>query len=101
MPVCFRLSFLYWKIWVNDAVNSLDQQTQQNASVATQSHEIAILIDDIAKLIVSNADEKEFVGKNEIKSKNKNNFKRWIKFGKDYTCKILLKFVIFWKELQY
>ena len=61
---------------INDAVNSLDQQTQQNASVATQSHEIAILIDDIAKLIVSNADEKEFVGKNEIKSKNKNNFKR-------------------------
>ena len=54
----------------------MDQQTQQNASVATQSHDIAILIDDIAKLIVSNANEKEFVGKNEIKSKNKNNFKR-------------------------
>ncbi len=57
---------------INDAINSLDQQTQQNASVAAQTNEIAAQTDIIAKLIVSNADEKEFVGKNEVKAKNIN-----------------------------
>ena len=57
---------------INDAVNQLDQQTQQNAAVASQTHDVAVLTDEIAKLIVSNADSKEFVGKNEVKAKNIN-----------------------------
>ena len=55
---------------INDAVNLLDQQTQQNASIATQTHNIANLTDNIAKLIVKNANEKEFIGKNEVKAKD-------------------------------
>ncbi|WP_034216881.1 methyl-accepting chemotaxis protein, partial [Aliarcobacter faecis] len=55
---------------INDAVNQLDQQTQQNAMVATQSHDIALSTDKIAKLVVSNANAKEFIGKNEVKAKN-------------------------------
>ena len=41
----------------------VDMQTQQNAQVASQSYEVSVKIDRIAKLIVSNADEKEFEGK--------------------------------------
>ena len=48
---------------INKAINSLDMQTQQNAQVASQSYEVSVKIDRIAKLIVSNADEKEFEGK--------------------------------------
>ena len=57
---------------INDAVNQLDQQTQQNAAVASQTHDVAVLTDQIAKLVVSNADEKEFNGKNEVKARNMN-----------------------------
>jgi methyl-accepting chemotaxis protein len=66
---------------INDAVNQLDQQTQQNAMVSSQTNEIAITTDTIAKLIVQKADEKEFIGKNEVKAqkievgKNKGNKK--------------------------
>ena len=51
---------------INDAINSLDQQTQQNAMIAVQTHDVALTTDKIAKLIVANANEKEFIGKNEI-----------------------------------
>jgi len=54
---------------INDAVNSLDQQTQQNASIASQTNDVAVSTDNIAKLVVSNADEKEFHGKNNVKAK--------------------------------
>ena len=54
---------------INDAINSLDQQTQQNAAIASQTHDVAILTDEIAKLVVSNANAKEFNGKNEVKPK--------------------------------
>ncbi len=47
----------------------LDRQTQQNASIASQTHDVAVLTDQIAKLVVSSADEKEFKGKNEVKGK--------------------------------
>ena len=57
---------------INDAVNSLDQQTQQNASIASQAHDVAVITDEIAKLVVSNANAKEFNGKNEVKAKNIN-----------------------------
>ncbi|WP_418186801.1 methyl-accepting chemotaxis protein [Aliarcobacter lanthieri] len=55
---------------INDAVNSLDSQTQKNANIASQTHDIAILTDNIAKLIVKNANEKEFIGKNSVKAKD-------------------------------
>jgi methyl-accepting chemotaxis protein len=57
---------------INDAVNQLDQQTQQNAAVASQTHDVAVITDQIAKLVVSSANEKEFVGKNEVKAKTIN-----------------------------
>ena len=57
---------------INDAVNSLDQQTQQNAIVASQTHDVAVITDQIAKLIVNDANAKEFEGKNEVKAKEIN-----------------------------
>jgi len=55
---------------INDTVNQLDKQTQQNAAIASQTHDVAIVTDRIAKLVVSNANEKEFIGKDEVKAKN-------------------------------
>ena len=55
---------------INDAVTQLDQQTQQHAMVASQTHDVAILTDEIAKLVVSSADEKEFKGKYEVKARD-------------------------------
>ncbi|MBP7741914.1 MAG: nitrate- and nitrite sensing domain-containing protein [Aliarcobacter sp.] len=55
---------------INDAVTQLDQQTQKNAVVASQTHDVSVVTDKIAKLIVSNANEKEFEGKNSIKAKS-------------------------------
>ena len=54
---------------INHAINSLDQQTQQNAQIASQTYSVAMQTDTIAKLIVSNANSKEFIGKNEVKAK--------------------------------
>ncbi len=51
---------------INDAVASLDQQTQRNAIIASETHDVSVQTDTIAKLVVSNANEKEFVGKNDI-----------------------------------
>ncbi|MFA9373725.1 MAG: methyl-accepting chemotaxis protein [Poseidonibacter sp.] len=55
---------------INDAVNQLDQQTQQNAMIASQTHDVAVITDEIAKLVVSNANEKEFNGKDSVKGKS-------------------------------
>ena len=57
-------------VQINDAINSLDQQTQQNAVVAGEAKNIAITTSDISRTIVADADEKEFEGKNNIKLKN-------------------------------
>ena len=54
---------------INDAISALDQQTQQNAIIASQTYEVAVQTDTIAKLVVSNANAKEFIGKNEVKAK--------------------------------
>ena len=78
---------------INDAVNSLDQQTQQNAMVASQTHDVAILTDEIAKLVVSNADKKEFIGKSEVKGKNidsKHNVSYDIKNNRILDNKVLI-----------
>ena len=55
---------------INDAVTQLDQQTQKNAAVASQTHDVSVITDKIAKLVVSNANAKEFEGKNNIRSKD-------------------------------
>jgi methyl-accepting chemotaxis protein len=52
---------------INSAINNLDRQTQQNASIASQTYNVAVETDKIAKLILKNAEEKEFTGKNDIK----------------------------------
>jgi methyl-accepting chemotaxis protein len=54
---------------INDAVSQLDQQTQNNASIASKTQEVARQTDQIAKLIVCNADEKEFIGKDTVQRK--------------------------------
>jgi len=54
---------------INIAINSLDQQTQENASIASRTQDIALQTDKIAKLIVKNANEKEFHGKDEVQVK--------------------------------
>ena len=54
---------------INDAITVLDRQTQLNATVANESHEAALITDKISKLIVSNANAKEFVGKDKVKQK--------------------------------
>jgi methyl-accepting chemotaxis protein len=54
---------------INDAITALDQQTQENASIATKTHDVAVQTDNIAKLVVSNANEKEFHGKDSVKAK--------------------------------
>ena len=55
---------------INDAVTQLDQQTQKNAAVASQAHDVSVITDKIAKLVVSNANEKEFEGKDTTKAKD-------------------------------
>ena len=54
---------------INDAVTALDRQTQENAMVASQTHDVAVLTDQIAKLVVSDADSKEFKGRETAKAK--------------------------------
>lgn len=51
---------------VNDALNSLDQQTQRNVVVVNNTYEISIQTSNLAIQIVTNASEKEFLGKNDI-----------------------------------
>ena len=54
---------------INDAITMLDQQTQQNASVAGYAKNIAVQTQQIAYDIVKDADEKEFVGKDSVKAR--------------------------------
>jgi len=57
---------------INNAVNSLDQQTQENANIASQTKDVATQTDSIAKLVVSDANKKEFIGKDSVKAKHLN-----------------------------
>ncbi|RXJ86800.1 methyl-accepting chemotaxis protein [Arcobacter sp. CECT 8985] len=63
---------------INDTVNMLDRQTQQNASVANETKTIANETSTIANDIVKDANEKNFIGKDEVdknlkKSNSSNN----------------------------
>ncbi len=53
-------------IQINDAVNNLDQITQQNAQNASQANEIAQKTLEISNTIITQADAKEFNGKNSL-----------------------------------
>ncbi len=48
---------------INDAITNLDQQTQQNATIANETQTIALETDVLAKEIVTDANKKEFLGK--------------------------------------
>jgi len=61
---------------INNAVTELDQQTQQNASVANATQDIAIQTQNIAHDIVNDANEKEFIGKNEVEAKEINHIQK-------------------------
>jgi len=54
---------------INNAVTQLDQETQKNASVANATKDIAIQTQQIAYDIVEDANQKEFIGKDEVKGK--------------------------------
>ncbi|MEA3352867.1 MAG: cache domain-containing protein [Campylobacterota bacterium] len=54
---------------INSAVNQLDKQTQENASIASETNDVAIQTDLIAKQVVTSANEKEFNGKNSVEAK--------------------------------
>ena len=51
---------------INNAITQLDQQVQKNAQVSGDTKDIAIKTKDISARILSDVDEKEFVGKNDI-----------------------------------
>ena len=53
-------------VQINDAVNQLDQQTQANASAAAEAQEVANNTSTIANKIIEDANEKEFIGKEDI-----------------------------------
>jgi len=52
---------------INNAVSQLDQQTQLNANVAAKTKAIAVNTQRIAKIVVANANEKEFLGKDDVR----------------------------------
>ncbi|NVJ54516.1 MAG: hypothetical protein HWD90_12575 [Campylobacteraceae bacterium] len=52
---------------INESITRLDKQTQENASIAQDTNEVALETDVISKTIVQKANEKEFKGKNDIK----------------------------------
>jgi methyl-accepting chemotaxis protein len=53
-------------IEVNSIINDLDTQTKFNGSIMNQTYDIAIQTDKIAKNIFSEANNKSFIGKDEI-----------------------------------
>jgi len=56
---------------INDAVNQLDKQTQENAKVAAEVQTIANTTSAVASKIVEQADNKEFLGKNDVDRRKK------------------------------
>ena len=54
---------------INNAVNQLDKQTQENATVANNTKEVAQSTQVIAHTVVENANAKQFIGKESVKPK--------------------------------
>ncbi|MGE4457590.1 MAG: hypothetical protein AB7E13_11700 [Arcobacteraceae bacterium] len=59
--------------------------------VASQTHDVAVLTDEIAKLVVSSANEKEFIGKNEVKGKSTGLSSTQVKVPQVHTKPIVKK----------
>jgi methyl-accepting chemotaxis protein len=57
---------------INDSMTVLDTQIQSIASISDNARNISEHTDEIAKLVVANADAKEFVGKDSVKPKEMN-----------------------------
>ncbi|MGD9623450.1 MAG: methyl-accepting chemotaxis protein [Arcobacter sp.] len=55
---------------INNSINLLDKQTQENATIANESYEATLITDKLSKLIVTNANQKEFIGKESVKAKD-------------------------------
>ena len=55
---------------INDAISSLDQKTQENASISNKTHDVAVETAIIAQLVLSNAEAKKFNGKENVQAKN-------------------------------
>ena len=55
---------------INNAVAQLDQQTQENAKIASQTKDVAMQTQNISHDIVNDANEKEFIGKDKVEAKN-------------------------------
>ncbi len=51
---------------INDAVSNLDKQTQENASIASQTKTVADTTSEISDKVIQDADKKEFLGKEKI-----------------------------------
>ena len=51
---------------VNNIIDDLDSQTKLNGSIMNQTYDIAIQTDKIAKNIFNEANNKNFIGKEEI-----------------------------------
>jgi len=66
-------------VQINDTVATLDTQTQQNASIASQVATIAQTTETLAEVIVKDVQEKEFNGKENIKTASKEIVKKIIK----------------------
>src|SRR5574344_228949 len=60
---------------INDAVSSLDKQTQENANIARVASDIAAEASSMDKKILENANSKEFSGKNSVEDDFEKMFK--------------------------
>jgi len=58
---------------INDAVNLLDQQTQENVAITNKTNDVAKQTAKIAQEVVEDANNKEFEGKNSIIVNETNN----------------------------
>jgi methyl-accepting chemotaxis protein len=56
---------------INNAISQLDEQTQKNATVASNTKDIALQTQNIANKVVEDANKKDFIGKNSIKVESK------------------------------
>ncbi|MEA3352504.1 MAG: methyl-accepting chemotaxis protein [Campylobacterota bacterium] len=56
-------------VQINDAINSLDSQTQQNANIANETKDIAQQTDSIANLVIESTNGKKFNGQENVSAK--------------------------------
>ena len=59
-------------IQINDAMNDLDRQIQENASLSSETNNIAMQTQKIAEIILSDAENKTFLGKDLVMAKDMN-----------------------------